>query len=89
MTQSATVCTYYRSTYFSSIVIDTGLCLFILFAANWVSNRWQWSVDLYKNREDTAQAAKQYTEQIQKHRIHKIDKGNVIPLQALCGPEGG
>ena len=27
----------------------------------WVSTRWQWSVDLYTNRKETAQKEKQYT----------------------------
>jgi len=38
----------------------------IFIDCNWVSTRWQWSVDLYKNRKETAsymQKEKQYTEQ--------------------------
>ena len=30
---------------------------------NWVSTRWQWSVDLYRNRKETALKEKQYTKQ--------------------------
>jgi len=32
----------------------------IFIYCNWVSTRWQWSVDLYKNRKETAQKEKQY-----------------------------
>jgi len=28
---------------------------------NWVSTWWQWSVDLYKNRKETARKEQQYT----------------------------
>ena len=28
---------------------------------NWVCTWWQWSVDLYKNRKETAQKEQQYT----------------------------
>jgi hypothetical protein len=42
---------------------------------SWVSTRWQRSVDLYKNRKDTAIYAKGETinKTIQKHRIIKIE----------------
>jgi len=33
----------------------------ILFYWNWISTWWQGSVDLYKNRQETAQKEKQYT----------------------------
>jgi hypothetical protein len=45
----------------------------------WVSTRWQWLVDLHKNRKETAQEEKQYTKQYRnnkKHRIHKIENKN-------------
>jgi len=32
---------------------------------NWVSTRWQWWVDLYKNGKETAQKEKQYTKDTQ------------------------
>jgi hypothetical protein len=35
---------------------------------SWVSTRWQWSVDLYKNRKETAQNEKQYTKQYKKYK---------------------
>jgi len=41
-------CLCYCSTYYASIVIATDIYLFTLFTANWVSTRWQWSVDLYQ-----------------------------------------
>jgi hypothetical protein len=41
---------------------------------NWVSNRWQWSVNLYKNRKETAiYERRNINITIQKHRIHKIE----------------
>jgi len=40
---------------------------------NWVSTRWQPSVNLYKNRKETAQKKKQDTKQYKKHRIHKTE----------------
>jgi len=40
----------------------------LLTYSNWVSSRWQWSVDLYKNRKETAQNEKQYTKQYKKHK---------------------
>ena len=35
----------------------------IFICCHWVSTRWQWSVDVYKNRKQTAQYEKQYTKQ--------------------------
>jgi len=37
----------------------------IFIYCNWFSTRWQWSVDLYKNRKETAKKEKQYTKQYQ------------------------
>jgi len=51
------------------------MMMMIFIYCNWVSARWQWSVDLYKNRKETAQKEKQY-KKIQKHRIHKIEDKN-------------
>jgi len=51
-------------------------CMFFIYSS-WVSTRWQWSVDLYKNKKETAQNEKQYTKQykkIQKHRTYKTEK---------------
>jgi len=42
----------------------------ILICCNWVSTRWQWSVDLNKNRKETVQKVKRHKK---KHRIHKIE----------------
>jgi len=35
----------------------------IFIYSNWVSTWWQWSVDLYKDRKETAQKEKQKTKQ--------------------------
>jgi hypothetical protein len=35
----------------------------IFIYCSWVSTRWQWSVDLYRNRKETSQKEKQYTKQ--------------------------
>jgi len=35
----------------------------IFIYCNWVSTQWQWSVDLYPYRKETAQKEKQYTKQ--------------------------
>ena len=42
---------------------------------NWVSTRWQWSVNLYKNRKETAIYKKEAMHKTMqsKHRIHKIE----------------
>jgi hypothetical protein len=41
---------------------------------NWVSTRWQWSVNLYKNRKETAiYERRNNTENNTKHRTHKIE----------------
>jgi hypothetical protein len=45
----------------------------IFIYCNWVSTQWQWSVDLYKNRKETAQKEKQYKSNT-KQRIHKIEE---------------
>jgi len=56
------------------IVLHLWIYMIYLFIyCKWVSTRWQWSVDLYKNRKETGQKEKQYTKTIQKHRIHKIE----------------
>ena len=44
----------------------------IFIYCNWVSTRWQWSVNLHKNRRSN-------TQKIQKHRIHNIENS--------CAPE--
>jgi len=36
--------------------------------SNWISTRWQWSIDLYKNRKDTVQNEKQYTKLYKKYK---------------------
>jgi len=41
---------------------------------NWVSTRWQWSVDLYKNRIETAQKEQQYTKIQKQYNITKYTK---------------
>ena len=49
----------------------------IFIYCNWGSTRWQWSVDLYKNRKQTVQKEKQRTKQYknnEKHTIHKTEK---------------
>jgi hypothetical protein len=55
----------------------------IFIDCSWVSTRWQGSVDIYKNRKETAQKEKQYTKQytnntktIQKIRKHKVENKN-------------
>jgi hypothetical protein len=40
--------------------------------SNWISTRWQWSVDLYKNRKETAQNEKQYTKNIKNTKTQNI-----------------
>jgi hypothetical protein len=42
----------------------------IFIYCNWVSTRWQWSVDLYESRNERAQKT------IQKQKIHKIENKN-------------
>ena len=44
------------------------IIIIIIIYCNWVSIRWQWSVDLYKNRKETAQKEKQYTEQFKNNK---------------------
>jgi len=39
---------------------ETGRSYDIFIYCSWVSTWWQWSVDLYKNRKETAQKEKQY-----------------------------
>jgi hypothetical protein len=49
-----------------------------------VSTQWQWSVELYKNRKETAQNEKQYAKkpkQNKKHRIHKTENMNAKQKQ--------
>jgi len=49
----------------------------IVIYCNWVSTRWQEFVDLYENRQETAQNEKQCTKHhktTKNHRIHKIKK---------------
>jgi len=43
----------------------------IFIYCNWVYTRWQWSVDLYKNKREAAQKDKQYKEQ---YKITKYTK---------------
>jgi len=46
----------------------------IFIYCSWVSTRWQWSVDWYKNRERKAiYKWRNSTKTVQKHRIHKIE----------------
>ena len=46
--------------------------IFIYF--NWFSTLWQWLVNLYKNRKETAiYKGRNNTQQNTKHRIHKIE----------------
>jgi len=50
----------------------------VFISCNWVSALWQRSVNLYKNRKETAIYTKAETihKTIQKHRIHKIEKNS-------------
>jgi len=43
----------------------------IFIYCKWVSTRWQWSVDLYENRKETAQKEKQYTKQYKNTKYTK------------------
>jgi hypothetical protein len=45
----------------------------IFIYCKWVSIRWQWSVDLYKNRKETAQNEKQYTKQYKSTEYTKYE----------------
>jgi len=45
--------------------------MMIFIYCNWVSVRWQLSVDLYKNRKEKAQKEKQYTTQYKTKKKHK------------------
>ena len=45
--------------------------MMIFIDSNWVSTRWQWSVDLCKNGKETAQKEKQY-----KYTEHKMENKN-------------
>ena len=40
---------------------DIDIYIYLIIYCNWVSTLWQWSVDLCKNRKETAQKEKQYT----------------------------
>jgi hypothetical protein len=40
--------------------------------SNWIYTRWHWSVDLYKNRKETAQNEKQYTKNIKNTKTQNI-----------------
>ena len=48
---------------------------YLFIYCNWVSTRWQWSVDLYKNMKDAAQKEKN-TQNNTKNRTHKIENKN-------------
>ena len=53
----------------------------IFIYCNWVSSRWHWSVDLYKNRRETAvymggKYTRNITQNITKHKIHNIENKN-------------
>jgi len=48
----------------------------VVIDCNWVSSRWQCSVDLWKNRKQTEPKEKTTHKTIQKHRIHKIENKN-------------
>jgi len=49
----------------------------IFIDCNWVSTLWQWSVNLYKYRKETAIYKRRNSAQkVQKHRIHKIENKN-------------
>ena len=39
---------------------------------SWVSTPWQWSVDMYKSKEETTKKGETIHKTIQKHEIHKI-----------------
>jgi len=54
----------------------------IFIYCNWVSTRWQWSVNLYKNRKETATYGRiNNTQKIQNSRMHK--KRNTKQKQTL------
>ena len=46
----------------------------IFIYCNWVSTRWQWSVDSYKNGRETAQKEEQYTKQYKNKQNTKQNK---------------
>jgi len=47
---------------------------YLFIYCNWVSTRWQWSVDLYENRKETAQKEKRYTKQYKNKEYTKQKK---------------
>ena len=50
------------------------MMMMIFIYCNWVSTRWQWLVNLNKNRKETAIYKRINNHKtIQKHRIHKIE----------------
>jgi len=52
----------------------------IFIYCNWISTRWQWSVDLYKNRKETAIYKKRNsrpTQKIQKNTEYTKYKTNI------------
>jgi len=59
----------------------------IFIYCNWVSSRWQWSVDSYKNRKQTdryIQKKKQYTKQYKKHKVYKIENKHIKQENKTC-----
>jgi uncharacterized protein YacL len=58
-----------------SIIIVVIIIIIIIFIyCNCFSTRWQWLVDLYKNRKETAQKDKKYTKQYKNTKYTKNTK---------------
>jgi len=60
---------------FSSQTICTDDMMFVYW--DWVSTRWQWSINVYKNKKEASiYRRRKNTQNNENHKIHKIEKKN-------------